>query len=276
MTTQSTKKDIKELALLSDLHLDRASKEAKSRLWDMLAGIRYDAALITGDISVAAQLQNHLALISRACWPRPVYFMVGNHDYFGASFAKVDRLVSETCNRHHNLIAVGAGEYIHLTEHTAMVAHRGWYDGQGGLGARTLIDTPDRHLIADFRNLSRCAFFAKLKDLGNESARYFRLILPSALRQYGTVLIATHVPPFWQGICHSGGPCDWNRQPYFANISAGNVIASIARKFPQRRVIVHAGHTHSPVNVRLSGNLEIRVAGSQPGFPTLQRVVQID
>jgi len=276
MTTQLPQNEIKELALLTDLHLDRADNEAKNRLWDMLAGIRYDAALITGDISVAALLQNHLALISRACWPRPVYFLLGNHDYFGSSLARVNLLVEATCKRHLNLIPVGLGEIVRLTRSTAIVAHAGWYDGQAGSGARTCIDTPDRLRIDDFQSLSRREFFAKLRNFGHESAKYFRLVLPSVLRKFDTVLIATHVPPFWQGVLHGGGPCDWNHQPYFSNMAAGNVIASIARYFPRRRVIVHAGHTHCQAHARLSANLEIRVAGSQPGFPTINCVMQVD
>jgi len=276
MTNQPSKKEIKELALLSDLHLDRASDNAKNRLWDKLACIQYDAALVIGDISVAEQLQNHLELISKACWPRPVYFLLGNHDYFDGSFAGVDRLVAETCKHLRNLIPLGGGEIIRLTPHTALVAHRGWYDGQAGSGAMTWVDTPDRHRINDLKGLSRPELFTKLKDLGTESARYFRRVLPAALRQYSTVYIATHVPPFWQGIRHGDASCDWNRQPYFSNIAAGNVIASIARYFPNRRIVVYAGHTHCPVHVRLSANLEIHVAGSQPGFPALQGVVQIE
>jgi len=188
----------------------------------------------------------------------------------------VDRLVAQTCKRFPNLIPLGGGEIIPLTPNTALVAHRGWYDGQAGAGTRTWVDTPDRHRIDDLKGLSRPELFTKLKDLGAESARYFRRVLPSALRQYGTVFIATHVPPFWQGIRHGGASCDWNRQPYFSNLAAGNVIASVARYFPKRRIVVHAGHTHCALHVRLSGNLEIRVAGSQPGFPALQSVVQIE
>lgn len=276
MTNQSPKKEIKELAVLADLHLDRAADDAKKRLWAKLASIQYDAALIIGDISVAAQLQQHLGLISKACWPRPVYFLLGNHDYFDGSFAGVDRLVAETCQHLRNLIPLGGGEIISLTPDTALVAHRGWYDGQAGAGARTWVDTPDRHRINDFKGLSRPEFFAKIKDLGRESARYFRRVLPLALSQYHTVLLASHVPPFWQGIRHGGASCDWHHQPYFSNMAAGNVIASIARYFPNRRIVVHAAHTHCPVHVRLSANLEIHVAGSQPGFPALQGVVQIE
>ncbi|MES2924757.1 MAG: hypothetical protein V4819_24600 [Verrucomicrobiota bacterium] len=64
MTTPSTSKYIKKLLWTTDIHLDRASDEVKSRFLDKLAGISYDALLITGDISVAKDLTTHLAEIS--------------------------------------------------------------------------------------------------------------------------------------------------------------------------------------------------------------------
>ena len=42
-----------ELLWLTDLHLDMATDEARGHFLDRLAGIRYDAVLITGDISTS-------------------------------------------------------------------------------------------------------------------------------------------------------------------------------------------------------------------------------
>ena len=81
MTTTSIHTHKTERLWLTDLHLDMATDEARGHFLDKLAGIRYDAVLITGDISTSRHLTRHLAEISRACGPRPVYFILGNHDY---------------------------------------------------------------------------------------------------------------------------------------------------------------------------------------------------
>ena len=253
-----------------------ATDEARGHFLDKLAGIRYDAALITGDISTSRHLTRHLAEISRACGPRPVYFILGNHDYFDGSFAAVDRAVEELCSRCRNLIALGHGEIIGLNHNTALVGTRGWYDGRAGAGASTWVDSPDRHLIDDFRGISKSEFFARLSGLGAESAHYFRRILPLALTAYRNVIVATHVPPFTQALRHGGSHCDWYRQPYFSNRSAGNVLMGIAKQFNHRRIMVHSGHTHSPAHSRMRSNLEIRVGGAQPGRPALQDILTID
>ena len=277
MTKESHPRHKIELLWTTDIHLDRADQQAKNRFFDKLAGTRYDAVLLTGDISTSGSLPIHLAQLSRACWPKPIYLLLGNHDYFGSSFAEVDREVEVICLRHKNLILLGRGEIIRLTANTALVGHGGWYDGQAGFGRRTFVDTPDRNLIGELKGLSKDALFKKLHALGRESANYFRRVLTCALRQrFRTVLIGTHAPPFTQGILHGGQRCKWNLLPYYANSSAGFAIAGISKQFPNSRIIVHAGHTHCPAHARLSANLEIRVGGSQPGFPALQGVLEIE
>ena len=276
MTTPITTYPAKKLLWVSDLHLDQARDHEKQRLLQKLKDTRYDAVLLTGDISTAKGLVGHLAEISNACGLRPVFFTTGNHDYFGSSFAVVDQAVADLCSRQRNLIALGQGEIIELSRNTAVIGHRGWYDGQAGAGARTKVGSPDRYQISDFRSLSRSGYFEKLRSLGEESAAYFRSVLPRALKRYRAVLVATHVPPCTQALQHGGTYCHWERQPYFANRAAGNAIVGISRHFTDRRIVIHAGHTHCRVVVHLMPNLEIRVAGAQPGFPAIQEIVTID
>lgn len=276
MTTTPPSKSINKLLWITDIHLDRASEETKSRFLDKLAGISYDGLLITGDISVAEHLTTHLAEISWACKERNVYFTLGNHCYFGSSFSEVDRRVADLCRQRSNLVPLGHGEVIQLTQNTSLIGHRGWYDGQAGAGEGTRIECPDRQWIKDFQGLTKAGFFSKLRDLGRESAHYFRQVLPKALDGSKNVIIATHVPPFTQGLGHRGSFCDWNRQPFFSNREAGNVIYGISKQFARRKITVHAGHTHCPVDARLLPNLDIRVGGAQPGFPAFQEFLTIE
>lgn len=276
MTTPIITYPANNLLWISDLHLDQAHDHEKQRLFQKLKDSRYDAVLLTGDIATAKGLVGHLVEISEACGLRPVFFITGNHDYYGSSFAEVDQAVADLCSRQRNLIALGCGEIIELSRNTAMVGHRGWFDGQAGAGAYTTVGSPDRYLIADFQRLSRNGYFSKLRILGEESATYFRRVLPLALQRYRTVLVSTHVPIFTQALQHGGTFCHWDRQPYFANRAAGNAIVGISRHFTDRRIVIYAGHTHCRVDVHIAPNLEIRVAGAQPGFPAVQEIVTID
>jgi calcineurin-like phosphoesterase family protein len=264
-----------KLLWLSDLHLERVSDQEKERFLERLRRAHYDAALITGDISTSTHLTRHLREISEACGDRKVYYLLGNHDYFHGSLREVDQAVTDLSRSHRNLVPLGHGEIIELSPDTAMIGHRGWFDGQAGAGEGTRIESPDHHKIDDFRHLDRPQFFERLRQLGEQSATYFRRVLPEALRRYGHVMIATHVPPFYQGVKYDGRGCRWERQPFFTNSAAGNTIVGILKQFPHRRITVHAGHSHSAANVRMSRNLSIQVAGAQPGKPAFNGLLQI-
>lgn len=264
----------KRLLVLSDLHLDKASPSSKAEFLKRLKATDYDSVLITGDISVASLLPKHLGEIVQASG-RPVIINSGNHDYYGSSFYEVDKAIEAICAEHPNLIALGGGEIIEFSRTTCLVGHRGWYDGLAGSGAKTRVESPDRYAIEDFRNLGRNAFFQKIKDLGQESADYFRRVLPLALSRHRHVLLATHVPPFTQGIRYDGKGCVWNRQPFFTNQTLGKLIWGISKRFPNRRIQVHAGHSHSAAAVTLRPNLSLSVAGARPGYPSKGELMTI-
>ena len=270
MTTHSRTLPTRQLLWISDIHLDQAQEEEKRRFFDKLETSRCDAILITGDITTSTNIVSDLSEISRAAGTTPVLFVLGNHDYFGSSFEKVDREVAKLCKRHQNLIPLGNGEIIQLSPNTALIGHRGWFDGQAGAGALTRVGSADRYQIDDFKNLSKAQYFHKLRDLGVQSADYFRRVLPAALQQFQTVLVATHVPPCTQALRHCGSHCQWDRQPFFSNRAAGNAIIGISRtrSFASRQVIVYSGHSHC-YSMFQSDNVEIRVAGAQPGYPAL-------
>jgi len=112
---------IKRLLILSDLHLDKAQASTKEKFLKSLQKSDFDAALVTGDISVAVTLVEHLLEILNACDKRPVIMTTGNHDYFGSSFKDVHHAsiaFRKTSQPYRN----GAGEIIGLSRSTALSA----------------------------------------------------------------------------------------------------------------------------------------------------------
>lgn len=65
-------------------------EEKKAEFLRKVSCAEFDAAVITGDISEAVRLPEDLVVLGEACAPRPLYFVLGNHDFFGSSFAEVD------------------------------------------------------------------------------------------------------------------------------------------------------------------------------------------
>ena len=74
----------------ADLHLERLAVPARLAFFEKLRREDFDAALVTGDISEAGTLALHLGELAGACSPRNVYFVLGNHDFYGSCFDEVD------------------------------------------------------------------------------------------------------------------------------------------------------------------------------------------
>lgn len=264
-----------KLLWLSDLHFDRVDARLRQTFYERLREAIWDAAVITGDISVAGLLPTHLSELAETCAPRKIFFVLGNHDFYGTGFRDVDHAVAECCRKHPNLRHLGQEEIITLSEDSALIGHRGWADGRAWGGRWSGERTPDQDLIRDMRYVSTFAMYRKMGQLGRESGDYFRALLPRALSCHRKLLIATHVPPFAEAVRFNGRPCEPSKLPHFVNASAGGVIKRIGEYFSQTRITVLCGHSHHSAKVRISPNLEVRVGGVRSNCPTIQDIFEI-
>jgi len=263
-----------KLLWLTDTHLDHADASSRQAFFEKLRSTVYDAVVITGDISISRQLATHLGELAQACAPRKIYFLLGNHDFYGSSFEEVDRIAATCCAKHPNLQHLGQGEVVRLGPNSALVGHRGWSDGRAYGGRRTSRRFPDQDGIRDLRYHSTFPAFRKMDRLGRESGCYFRRVLPYALTSFRHVLIATHVPPFERAVRFSGKPCDSLHLPHYVNASAGAVIQRVSEHFPRTKVTVLCGHAHHGNTVQIADNLEVRVGQVHKGSPAIQSVFE--
>lgn len=259
---------------LSDLHLDKASGQQIGHLLANISATSADCFFITGDISNARSLTDHLGVIAAACRPRHIFFTTGNHDYYGGSIARVGADIDSVCAEILNLHHLDGRQIIPLNRNTCLIGHRGWADSRAGYGDRTCLSSPDHRAIHDFRRLTREQALHRMQELGRESAAFIRQILPLALTRYRQVIMLTHTPPFAKAVRYNGAPCGPIHLPHFTNVAAGLAIRGIARAFPKRRITILAGHTHSSSVTHIDANICVRVAQARTGRPSLQEVLQ--
>jgi Icc protein len=263
-----------KLIWLSDLHAEFVGAFPWRNFIHEMVGAKPDAVLITGDISNARLIEYHLGLLVE--WlPCPIYFVLGNHDFYLGSFAQVDALVRDLGARHPNLVELGHGEIIPLGKDTALIGHRGWADGRAGIGSRSTVRLNDHRSIADLREPDPHRLFAILNRLGDESADYIRAVAPRALENARHLFIATHVPPFVEAALYENKPSEPGFAPHFVNLALGRAILEIAQRHPDKTFTVLCGHTHHRAVYSPASNLKVQVAGAEYRDPQIAAILTI-
>ncbi len=270
-----TPKMIHNLLWMSDLHLDLATTKNCSKLLRDLKKSEYDAAVITGDTAASDTLVPHLKALAVACAPRPLYVVLGNHDFYGSSLYTTQGQVRRLCHTTTNLHHLQDHGVVWLNKRTAMLGHHGWADARCGWGSKTHVRNPDHWCIDDFRKLDPDGRFDLMAELSKESTRWIRLHLNSVLRKAEMLIIATHVPAFATSAHYDGKPCGPLHTPHYVNATLGGLLIGTARHNLTKRFTALSGHTHSEVRERILANLESRVAGAQRGHPRIQGILSV-
>ena len=266
-----------KLAWLTDIHLNFLRPAAVEAFLDMLAGAEADAFVITGDIAEADDVAIHLHSITARA-ERPVYFVLGNHDFYRGSIAGVRKTVGSLCSVTPNLRWLSDVNAVPLTDDACLIGHDGWGDGRFGDYHGSDVMLNDFGLIAEFGGFEENADerLAKLYALGDEAAEHFRAVLPDALYQFRHVIVATHVPPFREACWHEGKVSDDNWLPFFSCKAVGDALVEAMAAAPDRTMTVLCGHTHGGGESLILPNLRVLTGGARYGRPEVQRLIAVD
>ncbi|MDC0723503.1 metallophosphoesterase family protein [Nannocystis bainbridge] len=278
------------LAWATDIHLDFLDDEQVRRFAAELAAPRADALVLSGDLSHAETLEHHLRLLAQGV-PGPIYFVLGNHDYYGSSVAAVRTAVLDLGARRPRLSWLPAAGVVRLTDRTGLIGCDGWADARIGNPATTpvvlndffhieeLADTLDPAARADprqfFRGSDRGRLHAELRARGDAEAATLRPLLRDALHEFEAVVVVTHVPPFAEACWHDGRHSDGDWQPYFTCAAVGDVLRDAAAAWPGRQITVLCGHTHGAGEARILANLSVLTGAAEYRRPALQRVIDV-
>ena len=256
-----------KLIWITDAHFEFVSPEAVNSFLGKVARLQPDAVLFTGDISVASRIEYHLAAIATSINCQ-IYFVLGNHDFYGGSFDSIKAAVSKTCGAFPNLNHLGHGEIVSLDSETVLIGHGGWADGRAGNGLRSNVRMNDFIHINDLR-LERHPLYEALERLGRESADYIREVARKASATAKNVIVATHVPPFAEASLFQNKPSLPDYAPHFVNLSMGMALLDVADAHPQSTFTVLCGHTHHEAHFQPRPNLVIKVGGAEYGSPKI-------
>ncbi len=260
---------------VTDIHLNFLDVEGRDEFFSSIRAHQPDAVFVTGDIAEAPSL-THLLHEMRQAIQVPLYFVLGNHDFYYGSIFQVRNDLKHWCQIQPNLIYLSTKKLVELTPTTALIGHDGWGDGRYGNYHLSPVRLSDQELIADFQDLDREAVLSKLRALGDEAACYLRDCLDEALASYQRVICLTHVPPFKEACWYQGkmGNDDW--LPYFACQAVGEVLLNVSRERPDGHIIVLCGHTHHAGIVQLRANLRVFTGSAEYGDPCIQKSFDLE
>jgi len=266
---------MKRLAWVTDIHLNFLQDSKVEHFCRSVADLSPDAVLIGGDISDASGLKSHLKIIER-CLECPVYFVLGNHDFYGASIEVVRSVVQTLAEEYKRLNWLPASGLVELTENTGLIGHDGWPDGRLGQGERSQVLLNDYFYIKEFKYLSHRDRFRMLNRLGDEVAEYFMDLLPAAAERFENLLLLTHVPPYRESCWHEGIVSDDAHLPHFACQAVGEVITDVMQNFPERKLTVLCGHTHGRGEVQIASNIFVKTGEARYRRPQVQDLIVVD
>ena len=265
---------IGRVAWLTDIHLDSVEESDIEDFFARIAALEADAILVGGDIAKAASFGPHLTTLAEMV-QRPVYFVLGNHDYYRGAMAEVRTYAAQLSEESQWLRWLPSSGVTALSPSTGLIGHGSWADGRLGLGARSTTLLNDYVLIRDFIPLGLAARFRKLAELGDEAAAFFRTTLPGALDAFAHVILLTHVPPFGDAALHEGERCSDQWLPHFTCSAVGDVLVEVMDAHPDHRLTVLCGHTHTVGEVHIRPNLLVRTGGARYGHPAVQDLLEV-
>jgi Icc-related predicted phosphoesterase len=266
---------MKRVAWLTDIHLNFVKP---LQVQDLLAEVndrRPDAVLVGGDIAEAPTVIGYLRQMAEAI-SVPIYFVLGNHDYYFGSIAGVRAAIEQLTAEVPNLVFLTTDGIVELTPAVGLLGHDGWADARLGDYEKSVVMMNDYRLIEELAHWSKLERWNVLKTMGDEAADYLRQHLPTALDRYSHVMFLTHVPPYRDACRYAGRVSDDHWLPHFSCRAMGEAIDAIMRDRPDRRLTVLCGHTHGHADIRPLANVQVLVAPAEYGFPQIERVFEFE
>lgn len=273
----------------SDIHLDHIDDDAKLvEFANSLVVSDPVGVFLTGDISNANRLVYHLSVLERVV-QRPVFFVLGNHDYFYGDIESVRKSMRQVSNMSQYLKYMPLSSYVALSPATALVGHDGWYDAVYGDGDRSRFLMNDWSLIKDYVPASgggqymnmmkgvkdKAEVIAISRRLAHEGVTHIMNGIKSAVRYHKNVVVLTHYPPFRESHIYNGAIGDAEAQPWFTSGMMGTMLLDAAKAFPAVSFTVLAGHTHGLYAGQPLPNLKVNVAGARYGRPDVAGTIEV-
>ena len=258
----------------TDIHLNFLTSEERETFYSSILKQSPDAVFITGDIAEAPTVESLLREMTQFI-RKPLYFVLGNHDFYYSSIPVVRKSVRQFCDAHRYLTYLSGNGIVELSKTTALVGHDGWGDGRLGNYAQSPVRLSDNVFIEELAGLDYEDVTSQLRLLGDQSASDIQGPLRQALGSYQHIFFLTHVPPFKEACWYQGkvGNDDW--LPFFTCKAIGDVLMRVMPDYPKCQLTVLCGHTHHAGTAQILPNLRVLTGQAEYGAPRIQEILDV-
>lgn len=264
------------IAWATDIHLNFLGRLPKRRyaFYHELRDTNADAVLLTGDIADAPSVCRFLTELE-VVLARPIYFVLGNHDFYHGSVKQVRADVRKLCSESKHLVYLPDEGPIALGDTGCLVGVDGWGDGGNGDRDRFVL-LNDYDLIAEYTEMgwSRPELLKEMDRRGKVEATVAAEQLKLAFDHFTDIVFATHVPPFVEAAWHEGKHSEPAWQCGFTCRAVGALLRAKMEAHPEHRMMVVCGHTHGEGKAEILPNLFTWTAGAQYAQPRLEAVLE--
>ncbi|WP_232220511.1 metallophosphoesterase family protein [Legionella tunisiensis] len=234
-----------------------------------------DRIIISGDIAEAPTV-NSVLLEMRDVLAKPIYFVLGNHDYYHGRIANVRAQMQHLTNQEPLLFWLAAAGPLLLEKDIYLLGQDGWADGRFGDYYSSSIIMNDSRMIEDLfqKNcLGKTELLVKMQELADNDAQQLKENLRAAITKHAErMIIVTHVPPFQESTLLGEKRNTIDFLPFYTSKATGQVLITIAEEYTQLDFLVLCGHIHSKTNYQPRHNLTVKTGQAEYYNPAIQTI----
>jgi predicted phosphohydrolase len=268
-----------KLTWITDVHLNFLEKDERIDFCHTLIATDSNVVVISGDIAEATSIESILKEMASTI-QKPIYFVLGNHDYYRASINDLrNKMISITKNEPFLFWLPSSGPQK-LNNDVVLLGQDCFADGRYGDYTNSRVVLNDSRMIVDlFQSsaLGKYPLLEKMQQLADQDANDLEKCVEQAISSYHPkkIIILIHVPPFREVCMHEGKISSDDYLPFFSSKVTGEILMHAAESYPEIEFLALCGHAHSKGFFKPCPNLIVKAGASEYGKPSIQEVIEI-
>ena len=268
-----------KLVWVTDIHLNFLESADRKRFYQDIVATKSNAVLVSGDIAEAPTVYDILEEMAQHI-AKPIYFVLGNHDYYQSSVENVRQTITQLSQENPSINWLPETGLVQLNKDTLLLGEDCWADGRCGNYAESRVMLNDSRMIQELQEgsmIGKYQLLDAMQKLADSDAEKLKKKLQLAIQKHSPkrIIVLVHLPPFRESCMHEGKISNDDYLPFFASKITGDVLLNAAKANPGINFLVLCGHTHTSSYYKPHDNLTVKAGSVEYGNPIIQEVIEL-